>query len=96
MRKTAMAFLFCLLSPIANAQEIIDLVKEIKCSDVRAVMAYFNDNFEERPLWVGQTVTGTHITLLVNKEKRTWTMIEYAAKLGCVLGAGKTSSSPEI
>ena len=97
MRRTkAVAFLFCLISSIANAQEIIDLVKEIKCSDVRVVMSYFNDNFEEKPIWVGQTVTGTHITLLVNRDKRTWTMIEYDSKLGCVLGAGKTSSSPEI
>ena len=55
-----------------------------------------SDNFEERPLWVGQTVTGTHITLLVNKEKRTWTMIEYDAALACVLGAGEISSKPEI
>lgn len=96
LKNYAVAFLFCLISSIANAQPIIDLVKEIKCSDVSVIMSYFNNNFQERPIWVGQTVTGTYITLLVNREKHTWTMIEYDAKLGCVLGAGKTSSSPEI
>lgn len=96
MRKTAMAFLFCLLSPIANAQEIIDLQKPLKCSKAEAVMNYFSENFREVPLWVGKTNTGTHITLLVNKETRSWTMIEYDANIACVLGAGDTSSKPEI
>lgn len=96
MCKTAMAFLFCLLSPIANAQEIIDLQKQLKCSKAESVMNYFRDNFQEMPLWVGKTNTGTHITLLVNKETRSWTMIEYDASIACVLGAGDTSSKPEV
>jgi hypothetical protein len=35
---------------------------------------------------------------LVNKETRSWTMIEYDTRLACVLGAGedRSSSSPEI
>jgi hypothetical protein len=96
MRTTAMAFLFCLLSPIANAQEIIDLQKPLKCSKAEVVMNYFRDNFQETPLWVGKTTTGTHITLMVNKETRSWTLIEYDAAIACVLGAGETSSKPEI
>lgn len=96
MRKIAMAFLFCLLSPIANAQEIVDLVKPMKCSNAESVMNFFKDNYQETPLWVGKTTTGTHITLMVNKETRSWTMIEYDARFACVLGAGDVSSKPEI
>jgi hypothetical protein len=96
MRKTAMAFLFCLIGPIANAQEIIDLQKPLKCSRAESVMNFFKDNYQEVPLWVGKTTAGTHITLLVNKETRSWTMIEYDAVLACVLGAGDTSSRPEV
>ena len=96
MPKTAMAFLFCLLSPIANAQEIIDLQKPLKCSKPEVVMNYFKDNYNEMPLWVGKTNTGTHVTLLVNKETRTWTLIEYEANIACILGAGETSSKPEV
>jgi hypothetical protein len=96
MRKLVMAFLFCLTSSIANAQQIVDLVKQLKCSDAQSVMSYFSVNFQEAPLWVGKTNTGTHITLLVNKETRTWTMIEYDASMACVLGAGDISSKPEI
>jgi hypothetical protein len=97
MRKIAMAFLFCLTSSIANAQEIIDLTKPMKCSNAQTVMNYFLDIHQEKPIWVGKTVHNTHITLLANKEKRSWTVIEYDARLACVLGAGeeKTSSNLE-
>ena len=98
MRSTTMAFLFCLISSIAHAQEIIDLQKSLKCSDAQSVMNYFVDTHKETPVWVGKSVHNTHITLLVNKETRSWTMIEYDARLACVLGAGedKSSSNPEI
>ena len=96
MKHTSVALLFCLTSLIAHAQQIIDLQKPLKCSDAQSVISYFADNFDEKPLWVGKTTTGTHITLLVNKEKRSWTMIEYDAAMACVLGAGETSSKPEI
>ena len=98
MRSTTMAFLFCLISSIAHAQEIIDLQKSLKCSDAQVVMNYFVDTHKETPVWVGKSVHNTHITLLVNKETRAWTMIEYDTRLACVLGAGedRSSSSPEI
>ena len=98
MRSTTMAFLFCLISSIAHAQEIIDLQKSLKCSDAQIVMNYFVDTHKETPVWVGKSVHNTHITLLMNRETRSWTVIEYDARLACVLGAGedKTGSSPEI
>ena len=93
-----MAFLFCLAGSIAHAQEVIDLNKSMKCSDAQSVMNYFVDNHKETPVWVGKSVHNTHITLLMNKETRSWTMIEYDARLACVLGAGeeKSGSSPQI
>jgi hypothetical protein len=98
MRKIVMAFLFCLTSSIANAQEIIDLTKPMKCSDAQSVMNYFVDIHKEKPIWVGKSVHNTHITLMMNKQTRSWTMIEYDTTIACVLGAGedKTGSSPEI
>jgi hypothetical protein len=96
MKNASVALLFCLNSTIAHAQEIVDLVKPLKCSDAESVMTFFNINYQEVPLWVGKTTTNTHITLLVNRETRSWTMIEYDARMACVLGAGETSSKPEI
>ena len=99
MRSTTMAFLFCLISSIAHAQEIIDLQKSLKCSDAQVVMNYFVDTHKETPVWVGKSVHNTHVTLLMNRETRSWTMIEYDDRLACVLGAGEDksgSSKPEI
>ena len=98
MKNALGALLFCLTSLIANAQNIIDLTKSLKCSDAQTVMNYFTDVFKETPVWVGKTVHNTHITLLANRETKSWTMIEYDTKLACVLGAGeeKTSSSLDI
>jgi hypothetical protein len=98
MRCTTMAFLFCLISSIAHAQEIIDLQKPLKCSDAQVVMNYFVDTHKETPVWVGKSVHNTHITLLMNRETRSWTVIEYDTRLACVLGAGedKSASNPEI
>lgn len=96
MRIVVVAFLFCLASSIANAEDIIDLQKPVKCSKPEAVMGFFRDKFNEQPLWVGKSNTGSHVALLVNKETRTWTMIEYDSALACVLGAGEISSKPEV
>lgn len=97
MRKTITA-LALLLSTTTFAQEIINLAKEMKCSDAQSVMNYFVDIHKEKPVWVGKSVHNTHITLLMNRETRSWTLIEYDSKLACVLGAGedKSASSPDI
>ena len=90
-------FLFCFISQ-ASAQNIIDLNKPMKCSEVENVMNYFSGTHNEKPVWVGKTVHNTHITLLMNKETRSWTMVEYDSRLGCVLGAGdeKSGSDPSF
>ena len=98
MRKLTMAFLFCLVGSIAHAQEVIDLNKPLKCSDAQAVVKYFVETHKETPVWVGKSVHNTQITLMMNKETRSWTLIEYDSKLACVLGAGedKSGSSHEV
>jgi len=92
MHKRSMALLFCLISSIAHAQEIIDLQKPLKCSDAQSVMNYFVDIHRETPVWVGKSVHDTHIVLLINSTTGSWTMIEYGAKIACVLGAGEDRS----
>ena len=98
MKNTAVALLFCLISSIAHAQEIIDLTKPMKCSDAQSVMNYFVDTHKETPIWVGKSVHNTNITLLMNRETGSWTVIEYDTRLACVLGAGedRSGSKPEI
>ena len=96
MRKTAMAFLFCLLSPIANAQEEITFNFPVKCGKADLVFNYLAENYQEKPIWVGKTARNTHVTLLVNKDNHSWIIVEYDSALACILGGGDASSSPSI
>ena len=95
MRKTIIT-LALLFSTTAFAQEVINLTKEMKCSNAEFVMNHFSENYGEKPVWVGKTTFNTHITLMVNKEKRSWTIIEYDSRLACVLGAGESSSGADL
>lgn len=95
MRKTIIT-LALLLSTTSFAQEVINLTKELRCYNAEFVFIELSEKYKEKPVWVGKTIYNTHMTLLVNKEKRSWTFIEYDSKLACVLGAGETSSNPEI
>ena len=97
MKKYIMAFLFCLLGSIANAQqETFTLNVPLKCGKVDIIFSLFSREYQESPIWVGKTIRNTHVTLLVNKEKHTWTMVEYDSAFACILGAGEISSSPNI
>lgn len=96
MYKSALVLVSCFLTSLVYAQEVIELTKQIKCSDVQTVMNYFQNTHKEVPAWVGKTVHGTHITLLTNKETRSWTMVEYDTRVACVLGAGEEKTSSGI
>ena len=95
MRKIVF-ILAMLISSITNAQEVINLVKQMKCSNAQFIMNEFAEKFGESPVWVGKTANGTHITLLVNKDKKTWTLLEYDASIACVLGVGEGGSDPNF
>ena len=95
MRKTIIT-LALLLSSTAFAQEVINLTKELKCYNAEFVFIELAEKYKEKPVWVGKTIYNTHMTLLANKERRSWTLIEYDSRIACVLGAGETSSSTEI
>ena len=82
---------FCLHS---NAQELVELQKPLKCSNADFVMSHFAKEYGELPVWVGKTDTNSHITLLANKEKKTWTVVEYTDTTACVLGSGNVGSNP--
>jgi len=95
MRKLLFTFAL-LISGTTGAQEVIRLNKEMKCSNAEFIMNEFSQNWGESPIWVGKTDHDTHITLMVNKIKRTWTIIEYNAKIACILGVGEGGSNPDI
>jgi hypothetical protein len=97
MRILLMAFLFCLTSSIANAQEVIELNKSVKCGDAQWVMNHFTNEYGEKPLWVGKDAnSNSYVTLLVNRETRSWTLLQYDGKMACVLSVGQSASSSDV
>jgi hypothetical protein len=74
----------------AFAQQQMEVTKTLKCSNAEYVFKLFKDDFGETPVWVGKDKgTDTYIALLKNKEKGTWTLVQYDSVLACVLGAGE-------
>jgi hypothetical protein len=95
MRKIALTFLFCLASSIANAEKF-ELRKVMICEKAEVVFDTLAKDFKETPLWVGKSDNNTHITLTVNKESGTWTLIEYDAMWACVFSVGQKGSDPKV
>ena len=94
MRFTIVAFLFCLTSSIANAQQIFEVSKPMKCADVHFLMQDLTEEYKEKLLWVGKTESdASYIAIMQNKENGTWTVIQYDSKIGCVLGVGRLGSA---
>jgi len=87
-----MSLLVCLTG---YAQELVQLQKPLKCSNADFVIPHFAKEFGETPVWVGKSDTNSHITLLANKQKKTWTVVEYTDTTACVLGSGTVSSNTD-
>ena len=87
MKKLLLLLMFAM--PVF-AQEQIEMTKLMKCSNAEFVLRHFLENYGEEPVWVGKDKsTNTYITILKNKEKGTWTIVQYDSGVACVLGAGE-------
>ena len=54
----------------ANAQEITELRKPVKCSEVKWVMNNFVEQYGENPIWVSRTDQGSSVALLYNPDTK--------------------------
>ena len=86
MREFALAFLFCLISTIANAQ--INLDKPVYCDSATTILQIIKDRYRETPVWIGSQSSGI-IMLTLNKTTQSWTLLELYDELACILGTGK-------
>ena len=84
--------LTALICTFANAQEIRELRKPVKCSDTKWVMNHFSKEYGEMPSWFSKTDAGTELVILSNKETNTWTLIEFSDDTACVLNTGKSNN----
>lgn len=93
MTKIVMAFLFCFISTIANAQ-ILEIDIPVKCAPLKLVVEFLLKEFGEKPSWAGEeTKKDAYISLFRNPETGTWTVIKYADGVACIIGTGVNGSS---
>jgi hypothetical protein len=81
---------------LASAQEIVELSKKVKCSELVNVLDYFATTFKENPIWAAKTSNNTYVTLLANNDTKSWTLIEYSSVVACVLAVGLGKDSVGI
>ena len=86
----ALAFLFCLISTIANAQ-VFKSKKDITCGNTKFMIKTLSgEDIDEHPVWVGTTEeTKTRTIILVNNATQTWSIVQLDDKIACVLGVGE-------
>jgi len=91
MKKLIIALVMCMAVPLySQTIELFEVNKPIRCSEIEKLINHLAQAYGEKPSWVGKEAnTGTYISLFKNEFTGTWTMIQYDARTGCVLGAGE-------
>ena len=90
MKKSALAFLFCLTSTLANAQ-IFESKNTVHCGETKYILAnLIGEEIEEHPFWVGvNEASKTSTVVMINDRTQTWTVVQFDKKIACVLGVGE-------
>lgn len=98
MIKQAVAFLFCLISTIANAQvgpEFRQIPKPVICGPVETVLKGLADeDINEKPIWVGKNDDGkSDYAVMVNSKTTAFTVLQFGKDWACILGIGYKSQT---
>ena len=91
MKKTFIAFLFCLYGTVANAQ-LYQVQKPVYCGNTQELISALRSEFKENPIWFGNDTRAiSQYLLFVNNESDSWTLLQYNSEVACILGTGKDS-----
>lgn len=92
MKNPSVAFLFCLISSIANAQSF-QSSKPVLCAEIKELFKTLSGDFKEIPMWSGKDASNdSRYALFINEKTGTWTILQFSADTACVLGLGEKSS----
>lgn len=64
--------------------------RKIECDKIELVFEHFVTKYAEMPVWHGKDRNSGYL-LLVNERTGSWTMLQYADDIACVLGVGVRS-----
>ena len=90
------AFLFCLISTIANA-EPFKVTRQALCEKANIVLKELVEKFGEKPVWQGKNNQGLFTLILLNPSSETWSVIITDSEFACVIdfGTGYFGQQPE-
>jgi len=97
---TIAACLFCLISPIANAQyKPFKLEKTLSCGPAAPMLEFLERDYNERQVWVGidrSSANESYMALLMNRATGKWTLVQYNTHVSCILGSGIRGTPPPM
>jgi hypothetical protein len=93
MRFTVALTLILTLASQSVQAEPVTRAKTVLCDNITAVFQTIIGEYKEQPVWHGISPgTDTELTLTVNPQTGSWTVIEYKDSRACVIAIGERSS----
>jgi hypothetical protein len=81
------------LASLSVQAEPVTRAKTVICDNITAVFQTIIGEYKEQPVWHGISPgTDTELTLTVNPQTGSWTLIEYKDSRACVIAVGERSS----
>lgn len=88
MKKTTVAFLFCLTSTIVYAMQPFTVEKPVFCTNVKTMVEMLSgEDYQEEPIWIGKDEKSKYV-LMTNTKLKTWTIVQFNDQIACILGTG--------
>jgi hypothetical protein len=96
MNRYIMACLFCLASPIANAEyKPFKLEKTVNCGPAHQMLEFLEKEYNEKQIWIGIDLSGpaeSYVAVLRNPANRHYTVVQYNSSTACILSSGIQST----
>lgn len=93
LKVKCVAFLFCLISTIVNA-EPFKINRTLICEKADIVLKTLEREFGEKPVWQGKNIQELNTLLVVNTKTESWSIVITDGENACVLDSGKSYSNP--
>lgn len=89
MRKLIILLALLYSNTIFAQERTYELSRTMRCASTQGIVEFLFKEHGEVPIWVAKDAkTSSFISIVMNKEKGTWTVIQYDSATACVLAAG--------
>ena len=72
----------------AQESQVIEMQKNVFCFQTQSVLDKIVNEYKEVPLWVSK-LSNSNVTLFVNYDTKSWTLLQWSNELACVIEAGE-------